>query len=237
MVETARLGLPLVQAGQAQKHVTVNSAFERIDALTQLVLVSRTTPTPPVAPAEGSCFAVPTAAVNDWNGQEGRLALFLNGGWDFVDPVPGWRGWVADEGIYAVYNGNDWIAGAQTVSPGGAAFIHRVIEFNHAVATGPSSTTPAVIPSGASVFAVTGRVLTSIGGTATSFRLGVAGESDNRYGSGIGISAGSWLRGVTSSPLAYFDETALTLTAEGGAFDGGVVRLCVHLAEFSLPDA
>jgi len=34
MDETARIGLPLVQAAQAQKHVTVNEAFARLDALT-----------------------------------------------------------------------------------------------------------------------------------------------------------------------------------------------------------
>ena len=32
MSSTANLALPLVAAAQAQKHVTVNEAFERIDA-------------------------------------------------------------------------------------------------------------------------------------------------------------------------------------------------------------
>lgn len=54
MSETARLGLPLVQGGQAQKHVTVNEAFQRIDALGQMVLASRGVVTPPVSPAPGS---------------------------------------------------------------------------------------------------------------------------------------------------------------------------------------
>ena len=36
MSETAKLGLALVQPAQAQKHVTVNDAFQRLDALAQI---------------------------------------------------------------------------------------------------------------------------------------------------------------------------------------------------------
>ncbi len=236
MVSTARLGLPLVQASQAQKHVTVNTAFERVDALSQLVLASSSVATPPASTSEGECFAVPVGAVNEWSGHEGQIAVFLNGGWDFVVPVQGWRAWVADEGLFAVFDGMNWTAGATAVSPNGAAFGHRVIEVDHTVQAGPSSSTTLIIPNGAIVYAVTGLVLSSIAGAATSFQLGILGQSPDRYGSGIGLSTGSWLRGVTSSPLAYYADTALSLTGEGGDFSGGgVVRLSVHVAEFSLP--
>lgn len=234
MSETIRLRLPLVQAGQAQKHVTVNTALQRLDALTQLVLRSRTSSTA-TAPAEGDCYSVPAGAGGDWAGQSGRLAVYANGGWDFLDPDAGWRAWIADEGVQAVHDGSDWSEGAQAISPSGAAFSHRVIEIDHAVAAGAASTTSPLIPAGAIVFGVTGRVLTTLGGTATSFRLGISGVSDNRYGSGIGVAAGAWLRGVTASPVAYYSATALTLTGEGGSFGGGSVRLAVHLAELSLP--
>jgi hypothetical protein len=85
------------------------------------------------------------------------------------------------------------------------------------------------------VFGVTGRVLADITGTLTSWRLGVSG-SDDRYGSGIGTLAGSWLRGLTGTPLTYYAPTELLLTAEGGTFDGaGDVRLAVHYATIGLP--
>ena len=47
---SARLGLPYLAAGQLQKHVTLNEALTRLDALTQTAVVSRTTTTQPAAP-------------------------------------------------------------------------------------------------------------------------------------------------------------------------------------------
>ena len=39
MVETYQFKLPLVQAAQAQKHVSVNEALARLDAAVQLWLI------------------------------------------------------------------------------------------------------------------------------------------------------------------------------------------------------
>lgn len=235
MANTAALGLPLVQASQSQKHVTVNEALARLDALTQLTLASRSTATPPLAPEDGETYAVPNAATGAWTGAEGELALFLNGGWVFVAPKPGWRAWIADEGVPGQWDGTDWISGAGAVSTHGAGMTFRVIEIDHAVGTGATSDTSTMIPAQSVVFGVTGIVTAPLGGTATSWRLGVAGVSDNRYGSGLGMAQGAWLRGLTSEPLTYYADTALRLTGEGGALDGGNVRLAVHIAELSLP--
>lgn len=71
MSETAQLGLPLVQPAQAQKHVTVNEAFARLDGLTQLVLSSTTVTVPPSGLADGVSYGVPTGAVNEWAGHGG----------------------------------------------------------------------------------------------------------------------------------------------------------------------
>jgi hypothetical protein len=237
MAETATLKLPLVQAAQAQKHVTVNEAFGRLDAMAQLVLASRAVGAPPTVAAEGSVYALPPDATGVWAGQGGRLALRLNGGWEFVSPVAGWRAWIADEGALALFDGSGWVADAVAVSPGGAGLGLRVVEIDHVVSVGGASTTVNVIPEGAIVFGVTGRVLVELGGTAMAFRVGIDGVSADRYGSGIGTGAGAWFRGITGTPLAYYADTALTLTAEGGAFGGGVVRIAVHFAELGLPSA
>ena len=234
MTETARLKLPLVQAAQAQKHVTVNEAFLRVDALAQAVIASRSVSVPPPLAADGALYAVAAGASSAWAGQEGRLALWLNGGWAFLDPAAGWRAWITDEGVAALHDGTEWATSAVAASPGGAAFGVRVIEIDHAVSTGATSTTLPVVPQGAVVFGVTGRVLSDLGGTATGFALGVDGATD-RYGSGIGTGAGAWFRGVTGTPVAYYEDTALLFTAEGGDFGGGMVRLAVHVAELGLP--
>lgn len=233
MTETIRLGLPLVQAAQAQKHVTVNAGLERLDALVQLRLTSASVQMPPDL-AEG-VFFVPTGAGGVWAGQEGKVAIAANGGWEFVSPARGWSAWIEDAAATALFDGSGWVGGAVTMTPSGAGMNLRTIEIDHDVAAGPLSTTAPIIPAQGIVYGVTGRVLEDISGDATAFALGIAGESPDRYGSGYGLVAGSWLRGLTASPLAYYVPTPLTLTATDGSFSGGRIRLAVHLAEVRLP--
>ena len=236
MTETSRLSLPLVAPSQAQKHVTVNEALLRLDALSQLVLASVTETTPPSGPPEGSVYHVPVGGVNDWAGSEGALAIYQAGGWVFVPPLPGWQGFVADAGFFAIWTGAAWEPVGLGTAPSGSGMSLRSIEIDHAVQSGANSTTSSFLPAGSLVLAITGIVTAEITGGAASFQLGVAGSPD-RYGSGIGVSAGSWLRGLTSSPLAYYADTPLVLTAESGTFESGTVRLVAHIAEFSLPSA
>ena len=233
MAETARLGLPLLAGAQAQKHVTVNEALARLDALGHLRIASRMLTSPPPA-VEGIVYAVPGGAGGDWTGEDGRLAIALNGGWVFVTPGDGWRAWIADEGTDAIFAGGAWIAGGVAVTGSGAGCLLRSVETDHVLTAGTTSVTMPLIPDGSVVFGVTGRVLAEVTGSA-SFRIGVPG-ADDRYGSGIGTSAGSWLRGVTGQPLAYYADTALVITAEGGSFAGGMVRLAVHFAVLTLPE-
>jgi hypothetical protein len=235
MSETPNFRLPLVQAGQAQKHVTVNEALARLDALAQMTLSSRSLAVPPVSAQEGAAFALPEGASGAWSGQGGNVALWLNGGWEFTEPREGWRAWIADEGAGAVFDGTDWLAGAVAVSSGGAGFRFQVVELDHQIAAGSESVTEPVIPSGSIVFGVTGRVITAFGGTATGFRVGVGDASPDRYGSGIGTVAGAWFRGVTGTPLAYYADTPLTIRAENGTLGGGALRIAVHLGELGLP--
>ena len=53
MAQTARLGLALMAAAQAQKHVTHNDALLSIDALVQAVVAETDRLAPPAAPQEG----------------------------------------------------------------------------------------------------------------------------------------------------------------------------------------
>lgn len=235
MSSTANLALPLVAAAQAQKHVTVNEAFERIDALSQLTLASASTTVPPSNPGDGAVYAVPVGAVNEWSAEVGKLAVFLNGGWDFVSPAIGWRAWVQDLGVPAVFTGVDWVAGAQGVTANAATFALKTVESDHVLTAGATYSTTTVLPSHAIVFAVTGIVTDAMTGTLTSWDIGVASAPD-RYSSGLGLSQGTWFRGVTSAPQTYYADTALLLTANGGDFAGGALRIAVHLAEFTIPN-
>jgi hypothetical protein len=234
MADTPRLGLALLDGGQAQKHVTVNEALSRLDALASASVASRRHATPPAATDEGSVWLVAAPAGGAWAGAEGRLALRQNGGWVFHAPEPGRRAFFVDEGAEAVFDGAAWRGGASAIL-GGASASLSVAKLDHVVTSGATSTTVAVIPDKAVVIGVTARVLSPLTGAGvTAWRLGVPGAS-GRYGSGYGVAAGSFAVGITGSPTGYFAPTPLLVEAVGGAFSGGVIRFAVSFLALEPP--
>lgn len=234
MSNTANIALPLLQPAQAQKHVTVNEALAILDGVACLTLKSATQSAPPVNLVDGETYFVAAGGTGGWSGQDGKLAVASNGGWVFVTPAAGWRGWIEDIAAEAMFDGTAWRVGAVAVAPGGAASVFEVLEFDHVVSAGATNSIAAVIPAQCFVHGVTARVTTALTGALTGWRIGVAG-SDDRYGTGYGLAAGSWARGLTSSPLAYYNATDLLLTGEGGAFATGDIRVAVHLMRLALP--
>lgn len=232
MSETARFRLPLLEAGQAQKHVTVNEALARADCLAAGRVEELGRTTPPETPAEGTLWGVGPGATGAFAGQDGRMALFLGGGWSFADPWEGWRLWEAATARDWRHGPGGWVT-ADAASPGGASTALAIAETEHALSAGPTSTTGPIIPDKAVVLGVTGRVTHTITGAA-SWQLGVAGATD-RYGSGFGTAAGAFAQGVTGQPQAYYGATPLLLTAAGGEFSGGTVRLAVHYLALTPP--
>ena len=53
------LELPLVMPAQAQKHVTVNEALLRLDALVRTVVESRSGTVQPLSPGNGEAWILP----------------------------------------------------------------------------------------------------------------------------------------------------------------------------------
>ncbi len=182
---------------------------------------------------DGAAYGVPNGAVNGWAGQGGKVAIWANGGWVFAQPKRGWRGWVDDESTAVLHDGEGWVTGAVALSPSGAGTYFRTSEFDHDVAAGASSTTGPGIGAGVMVFAVTARVLETVTG-ASSWSLGTDGASD-RFGSGLGVDAGSYARGMLSQPMTYWSASPLILTATGGDFTGGKVRIAVHTFDVTVP--
>ncbi|TCO70904.1 DUF2793 domain-containing protein [Rhodovulum euryhalinum] len=238
MSETANLSLPLIQAAQAQKHVTVNEALVKLDALVQLRLESVSLSAPPTGASDGQAWGVASAATGDWTGQEGRIAIADNGGWVFVRPHAGWRAWVIDAAAEMRQDGSGWVpvASGGAVGASGAALDLRVLEFDHVLAVGGPQLTATGIPSHAMVFGVTARVIGEITGTLVSWSLGTEGAED-RFGSGLGTGLNSYAKGILGQPMTYYTPAPLMLSPEGGDFAGGIVRFAVHYAELGLPAA
>lgn len=108
MSETALLNLPLLEAAQAQKHVTHNEALLRLDGLMHLSVISRTLAAPPAGFADGARYLVPASPTGGFAGQAGKLALAAGGAFLFLSPRAGWRLWVEDEARLLLFDGTAW---------------------------------------------------------------------------------------------------------------------------------
>ncbi|KQO69318.1 DUF2793 domain-containing protein [Methylobacterium sp. Leaf89] len=107
---TPILALPLIAAGQAQKHVTHNEALIQLDAVVQLACRDKDLAAPPAAPAEGDRYLVlspaPTGA---WAGLSGQVAQFQDGRWRGLAPKPGWLAWILDEDELYIFTAAGWV--------------------------------------------------------------------------------------------------------------------------------
>ena len=112
--DTTILSLPLILPAQAQKHVTHNEALRLLDVMVQLAVQDRSLDLPPGSPTEGDRYIVAAEASDAWAGQGGKIALFAQGGWSFLTPLPGWRAWVAAEDAVATYDGSQWATPADS---------------------------------------------------------------------------------------------------------------------------
>jgi len=109
MPETSNLELRLVEAAQAQKHVTVNEALLALDALVQLAVASRSRTAPPPNPAEGERYIPAADATEAWSGRAGQIAAWTDGAWAFFAPRPGWLAFAVEEGRLLAFDGSAWI--------------------------------------------------------------------------------------------------------------------------------
>ncbi|WP_022721071.1 DUF2793 domain-containing protein, partial [Rhodopseudomonas sp. B29] len=108
MTDTTNLGLPLIAAGQAQKHVTHNEALQRLDALIQIAVADRSRSAPPASPIEGERHIVADGASGAWSGHVDAIAHFGAGGWDFITPAAGWCVWSIADNVLLVFDGAVW---------------------------------------------------------------------------------------------------------------------------------
>jgi hypothetical protein len=116
--------------------------------------------------------------------------------------------------------------------PNGSKITIAVAEQLVSGLSGASVTAPTQIPNGALVLAVSARITTAITG-ATSFEVGVSGTL-GQFGTGIGVTLGSTNEGMIG-PTGFYSATSIILTAAGGNFTAGAVRLSVMYLMFTPP--
>ncbi len=217
---TGRLSLPYILQSQSQKEVTHNEMLNILDVLLQAV-VEDALNTPP-SPAVGKCWIVGSSPTGAWVGKSNYIAQSTeSGGWFFVAPFKRLRVWNETADEYFIYDGTSWVPEGLLLKETGEYLRVEHKTEDVTVNTGAFKDTAIQIPDRAIVLAVNVRVITAITG-ATSFGIGVVGDT-TRYGNLIGVALDSTNIGITS-PLAYYANTPIRLTANGSNFTGGVIR-------------
>jgi hypothetical protein len=108
MTDTANLALPLMEAAQAQKHVTHNEALAQLDACVQVSVIARGLAAPPAAPARGARYIVAAGGTGAFAGHVDEIAYRDEAGWRFVKPQTGWIIWSQADGAPFVFVDGGW---------------------------------------------------------------------------------------------------------------------------------
>jgi hypothetical protein len=124
MSVTARLGLPLLAAGQAQKEFLHNEALQSLEMLVAPMVEEPPLSTPPPSPGPGSCYIVATSPGGAWAGKANCLAEFTSGGWRFAEPPEGVSVYVRSTQTRTTFREGAWeLSGGPVESPTGGATI------------------------------------------------------------------------------------------------------------------
>jgi hypothetical protein len=197
------------------------------------------------SPAEGARYIVAGGATGLWAGWDGDVAFYAGGAWLRLPARTGWVVWMQDEARVVVRIGSVWTplddamgllsqAASVNVAKGamGGTTGMAVLEQTISGLSGASVTSTIEIPDRSIVLGLSTRVVTAVTGAA-SFDCGVAGET-GKFGVALGVAAGSANVGVIG-PQAFSADTPIVLTAQGGSFTSGAVRIAIHHLTLGAP--
>jgi Protein of unknown function (DUF2793) len=110
MDQSPRLSLSYLMPAQAQKHVTVNETFRRLDQLVQQTVLSRTLAAEPGAPNDGDAYILPASPTGTaWaTFAQNNVAAYQDGAWIEISAEEGFSAWVADTDEFIIYDGAAW---------------------------------------------------------------------------------------------------------------------------------
>lgn len=114
MASTPKLGLPLLEASQGQKHLTHNEAITQLDLSVQLAFDEINRDAPPVSPIAGSTFAISATPSGEWLGHELEIAFWADDIWHYITPQTGWLAWDKTDSALRSFNATDWVGYAPT---------------------------------------------------------------------------------------------------------------------------
>jgi hypothetical protein len=110
MSDSTNLQLSYLDGAQAQKHVTVNEALRKLDALVLLAIEDKDLSAPPGSPADGARYIPKATATGLWSGKENYVAHYVDGAWEFYPPREGFIAYIRDEDQLYLHNCTAWVA-------------------------------------------------------------------------------------------------------------------------------
>lgn len=113
---SSRFGLPFILPGQAQKEVFHNEALALLDGALHPVVEDGPLSIPPASPAPGQGWIVADGATDEWAGRDHAVAVWTDGGWRFVAPVPGMLAWHKPLAHWLHWTGGAWSEGVLPVA-------------------------------------------------------------------------------------------------------------------------
>lgn len=108
MPETPNLGLPLIVAQQAMKHVTHYEALVRLDALVQLSVLQMAVTAPPASSKSGDRYLIGANPTGVFSNSAGAIAFYDGAFWRYSTPIAGWILFNVSDGYFYFYDGTRW---------------------------------------------------------------------------------------------------------------------------------
>ncbi|WP_416876759.1 DUF2793 domain-containing protein [Litorimonas sp.] len=105
---TQNLALPFIAPAQAQKHITVNTAFQKLDMVINITVRGANLSDPPEDAEEGERFALSDVPTEAWTGHAGEIAAWQNGIWEFYAAPIGTLIWNEEDQAIYVKQAEDW---------------------------------------------------------------------------------------------------------------------------------
>jgi hypothetical protein len=122
---TPRLGLLLIEPGQAQKEWFHNESLLLLDGAVQASVTAVGTDTPPAAAVPGDGWVIGDAPTENWSDHARDLAIRTEGGWRFLAPFEGMAVWDRATGCVWRHRAGMWLRGNAIVPPTGGATIDQ----------------------------------------------------------------------------------------------------------------
>lgn len=108
MSVSARLGLPLLVPGQAQKELFHNEALQSLEMMVQPIVEGLPMNDPPTAPYLGKMYLVGPAPTAEFGGHRDAIACWTEGGWRFREAFEGLEITTGPSGARARFCSGEW---------------------------------------------------------------------------------------------------------------------------------